>query len=168
MRAEPLFHELWIRDPNTSHDRVLVYNYQLGEWYVFTNIKASYFIDLPNFKGFVNNNLVLIFDNTVYTDNFEAITASYLSGYFDFSRPELKKRSLRVTLCKNTPNTASELTLETEHAAKSFEIDSNEADKPDIFDARALMGRFRHLRFRIRTSGISDCRIYSLIFHANL
>lgn len=167
-REDPIHNELWIRDPNDLYARIFVYNLTRKQWYIFTNFDATLFFDLPSFRGFSSANKLYALDEDLYTDNGEEITSVYQSGYFDFSHPEAKKRSLRMTVCKKTGSDPAFLKLDTEHAERTFELVGTEGDVPEVFDSRALMGRFRFLRFRILVSGKNDCRIYSLSFYANL
>ncbi len=160
--------ELWIRDPSDASGRVLVYHYDLDQWYTFTNFHADHFVDLPDFRGFLDDDSLYLLDEDLYADCGEAVTASYQSGYLAFGHPEELKRSLRATLCCQTSGSAAYLTLESENGEHTFPHLVTPAGPPQILDRRALLGRFRHLRFRILVSGDVDCRIFSLSLYANL
>ena len=167
-REDPHHNELWIRDPDDSYGRVFVYHYVRKEWYIFTNFYTSLFLDFPHFKGFAYYGKLYAYDQTVYTDDDQAIEAFYQSGYFDFSHPESKKRSLRAISCVNIDEDSASIKLETESNERTFRLPYRKSNAPEFFDIRTIMGRFRFLRFRILLSGKKDCRIYSLSFYANL
>ena len=161
-------HELWVRDPNDADGRVLVYNYDLGQWYTFTGFHADHFVSYPDFQGFLDNDTLYLLSNELYSDSGEHVTALYQSGYLSFGHPEEQKRSLRATLCCQTAGSAAYLKLESENGEYTVPHLLTLPGPPQIVDRRALLGRFRHLRFRILVSGSEDCRIFSLSLHANL
>lgn len=167
-REDILHHELWLRDPKDSEAKVLVYNLDHREWYVFDNIYATRFFSLPLYDGFLSGDELLVFDENIGHDNGADIVASYQSGYFSLGHPTSKKRSLRTSLCADTNGNSPFLKIETEHTERTFELVGSDLDVPEFFDYRALMGRFRFLRFRLLVSGKKDCRFHTISFYANL
>jgi hypothetical protein len=109
-----------------------------------------------------------VFDENIGHDNGADIVASYQSGYFSLGHPTSKKRSLRTSLCADTNGNSPFLKIETEHTERTFELVGSDLEAPEFFDYRALMGRFRFLRFRLLVSGTKDCRFHTISFYANL
>ena len=168
-RDDTLNGELWLCDPTNDADhRIFVYNYNCKQWYIFHNYNPDRFFEMKTFLGFSSKNNLYVYDETIFTDDDEPITASYQSSYFDFSHPEAKKRALRVITCANAKSSHFGMTLETERHTKAIEFYGSDHNAPDTFDCRALMGRFRFIRFQITLDGSSDCRIYSVSLYANL
>lgn len=168
-REDTLHGELWLCDPTNPDDtRVFVYNYQCEQWYIFNNYKPTIFFEMVTFLGFSSNNKLYVYDEEEFSDDGEPIVATYQSGYFDFSHPEAKKRALRMVTCANANNSRFCVALKTERHEQTLEFSGSDHDAPDTFDCRALMGRFRFIRFSIILDGNSDCQIYSVSLYANL
>lgn len=167
-REDVAHHELWLRDSTDTEATVLVYNLDQQQWYIFDNIYAHAFTSTISYNGFLSDKDLVIFDDALDRDDDADIVASYQSGYFSLSHPEAKKRSLRINLCADTNGNSPFLKVETESTERTFELVGSNAEPPEFFDYRVLMGRFRFLRFRLLVSGQSNCRFYNISFYANL
>lgn len=167
-REDKVNGELWIHSRNDEKKRVFVYNLARKAWYVFGDFSINFFYSFENVQGFLSDNILAMFDESAITDAGREITAFYQSGYFSFSHPEAKKRSLRMTLCAGTNGNTPTITLESERAERTLSLIGQKSDAPEVFDSRITMGRFRFMRYRISVTGRQDCRFYSLSFYANL
>ena len=165
---DPVSNELWISSPNTEKPQVLVYHLTHRQWYLFDHMDAEFFIDCSDRRCFASGKKIYALDNTCFDDAGEPIIASVTSSFFDFSHPEQLKRALRVTVAAQTNGSPAYLRLETDRTERTFELIGKDSPSPEIFDSRALVGRFRMLRFRILTGGDGDFRLYSVTFLANL
>ena len=159
--------EIWFRDTSDFIAPFLVYNQKQKVWYMFENIPATCIANHSDGACFACLEQLFLLSDTYKTDNGDEIHAVYQSGYLSFGRPEAQKRSLRLTVCAKCPDDSSFLELESEHGTRTFELTGTQGDCPDLFDFRALMGRFRFLRFRIYVGGEQDTRLYGLSFYAN-
>lgn len=167
-REDPIHGELWIHSRKDLKKRIFVYNLKHRVWYVFGDFSVNFFYSYMNVHGFASGDLLAMLDENAITDDGSDITAVYQSGYFSFSHPEAKKRSLRMTVCASSNGASPSITLESERSEHTMTLLGQESSSPEVFDCRVAMGRFRFIRYRIEVTGRRDCRFYSLSFYANL
>jgi len=160
--------EIWLRPIGESTGCVWILQMDSDRWYCFDHIAADFFMTLDGVSGFAAGTRLCLLDGTLTTDNGEPFAAYYQSGYLTFDRPETVKRALRASLCANTGGNTLHLTLESEQSARSFALEGEAGDAPELFDLRIGMGRFRFLRFRVSVTGDQISRIHGISFYSQL
>ena len=158
--------ELWFRDATDVDGYVWVYNTANAQWYCFNGIYADYFVFLDGKLGFVQDDRICLFDESLGTDDGATFEAIYTSGYLCFSSPESVKRSLRISLCGW--GCEATLELQSEKRTRSFILDEIPSEAPLVLDKRARFGRFRHLRVCLRDMGDKRSRFSRLALYSNL
>jgi hypothetical protein len=77
------------------NSKVYVFDYVIGEWYIYDNIPATCFIEKDGFLHFGSNGLIYRFmketETTPYNDDGQPINAYWKSKQFDFEASYLKK-----------------------------------------------------------------------------
>ena len=160
--------ELWFRDRNDNGAVVWILDPDQGNWYSFDNVPANEFLELDGRTAFcASDGGLCVFDESLTTDDEAGIRATYLSHFFDFSKPDQLKRVMRALLCLQSAGGTVTLELETERGTKSFSFTAASEDVPEALDRRVATGRFRFLRFRLTAEGKDRSRIYSLSLAAN-
>ena len=160
--------EIWLRDATEADGTVLVYNTLKKEWYRFKGIHAQKFFAYGTNVGVCCQNCLGAFLPDQYSDGGQPIEAEYTTEFLDFGEPETPKRALRLSLTAETDGESVDVDLETESRTRNFAFVGKGGTAPDHFDARAAMGRFRHLRVRIRSNTSNRFRIKRLALFANL
>jgi hypothetical protein len=158
--------ELWFRDATDVYGIVWVYNTVCSEWYCFSGVFADFFLELDGRLGFVMDDRICCFGESLGTDDGAVFEAVYTSGYLCFSSPESVKRSLRVSLCGW--GCEATLELQSEKKTQSFALSATASDAPLVLDKRARFGRFKHLRFSLRDTGKHRSRWSRLALYSNL
>jgi hypothetical protein len=117
---------------------VYVYDYQMGEWYLYDNIHANCFLVIDRTLYFGGEGLVYRFKKKSHTfpynDDGEAINAYWHSKLIDFKQPEYYKLVKRIyqTIKPNT-HTSSTVYIRTDVKGETLVITSR-SDKLDFFD----------------------------------
>ena len=163
-----LRNEIWFRDPLDEDGTVMIYNTMQKVWYRFKGIHAERFFDVLGRIGIVCGNTVGVFSDGLYADNGVPIEAVWESDLLDFGAPEVPKRALRLSLTADTGGAPVEVSLNTGTRERTLSFTGSDGELPDHFDARAAMGRFRHLRVRIRHSAPKRFRPKRMALFANL
>lgn len=168
-RFDPEKEELWVCSPEEESGNVLVWNVQRDEWYRFDHIGAAAFFDHSYGKGFVKENSLYLFDDSLFTDAGEEIQSYYQSNYFDMGASETPRGSLRVALCANPHGNEATLEMATERGTKSRTLPHRSVGEvPNNYDFRFGIRRHRFLRFCIRSQGSAECEVYKVAFYTNL
>jgi hypothetical protein len=117
---------------------VFVYDYTVGEWYLYDNIHANCFLVIDRTLYFGGEGLVYQFKRKSHTfpynDDGEAINAHWYSKLIDFKQPEYYKLVKRIyqTIKPNT-HTSSTVYIRTDVKGETLVITSR-SDKLDFFD----------------------------------
>ncbi len=163
---DPAHRELWFCDPTDG--TVWVYQTELGDWVAFDAIDPVCFFHIDGTVGYASGGRLCQFDENLTDDDGEAITAYYKTDFLSLGYPERLKRSLRVSLCADCKGNVIETTLKTERGGNRISSEGTQEDKPDFFDHRVTLGRFRMLQVTIRDMGYTRSRIRRLALFANL
>ncbi len=161
---EPWENEIWIYSPSSTSGTVLVYNRTISEWYFFDKIPSKHFFIKDSSVAFVNDDLLCVFSKLLYTDNGISITVSYRSHYFDFDSPETVKRAARVVICADLKDSSVDWKFESENAAHTFSVNGTTSACPKCFDRRFNIGRFRHMRYTLSSTGSTPISVYTVSF----
>ena len=164
LQVLPAEGEIRIRDAASTDGLLWVRSTEEERWYCFDNIHADLLLTLDHAPAFSAQGKICVFDPSLSTDDGSPITAVYQSGYLSFDSPETVKRSLRAALSACTQGDSVNLLLETEQLSSAFLLRGKEGTSPELFDLRALLGRFRFLRFRLSTSGVRRSRFFGVRF----
>lgn len=164
LQVLPAEGEIRIRDAASTDGLLWVRSTEEERWYCFDNIHADLLLTLDHAPAFSAQGKICVFDPSLSTDDGSPITAVYQSGYLSFDSPETVKRSLRASLSACTQGDSVNLLLETEQLSSAFLLRGKEGTSPELFDLRALLGRFRFLRFRLSTSGVRRSRFFGVRF----
>lgn len=153
LQVLPAENEIRIRDTGDAEGLLWIRRIDNACWYCFDNVHANLLLQDGPSPAFAAGSSLCVFDDSLSTDNGYPITASYQSGYLSFSYPEAVKRALRAVLAAVTQGDTVHLLLETEQLSQEFVLQGKQGLAPEVFDLRVALGRFRFLRFRIRTAG---------------
>lgn len=159
--------ELWFCDPADEDGRVWIYQIATKQWVSFDNIAAKFFFNTSSGIGFARQDKLCVFDETLYTDNGAPFTATYQSGFVDFSSPEEPKRALRLTCCANSMGNSIDVTVQSEKRYDMKTLLGNRQILPEFFDLRFALGRFRFLQVSLTDMGDRRSRFYRLALFAN-
>lgn len=161
--------ELWVRDATeTDQGLVWIWNEDLEEWYCFDGIHATLFFCRNGEIAFAATNRLLQFHPDDYVDGGNDYTAYYESNYMSMSRSDSYKRSLRATFCVHSRGGVLICDLDTDANSYQFSFAGENTKVPELFDVRALPGRFRFLRYRISCTENAPTRIYEANFYTRL
>ena len=116
---------------------VYVYDYSIGEWYLFDNINATQFIEMDGDLYFGGEGLLYRFktedDVQPFNDDGVAINAYWKSKYFTFGADELKKLVEKVFFSlKPSARTSADLY----YVSNKKESDLIKTKRMDLFDFR--------------------------------
>ena len=155
--------EIWMRDPSNTAGDVWVWNFELKEWYRFSNIPASFFFKCSYGIGFATGSDICFFGRSQTTDNGSPIDAYYKSAYLDFGVPDSIRRSMRAFLFASPSKSDCEVLFETEQKEQSFQLSTPlYATAPQLHDMRIATHRYRFLRFTLSSSAKHQTEFYRL------
>lgn len=155
--------EIWMRDPTNTAGEVWIWNFELGEWYRFSGITASFFFQNNMGIGFASGSDICVFERSKTTDNGSPIDAYYKSAYLDFGVPDSMRRSMRAFLYASPSKSDCEVLLETEQKEQSYQLSTPLfATAPQLHDMRIATHRYRFLRFTLSTSASHLTEFYRL------
>ena len=155
--------EIWLRDPTNASGEIWVWNFELGEWYRFGGITASFFFQSNTEIGFASGSDICLFGRSYITDNGSPIDAYYKSAYLDFGVPDTMRRSLRAFLYASPSKSDCEVLFETEQKEQSYQLSTPLfANAPQLHDMRIVTHRYRFLRFTLSTSASHKTEFYRL------
>jgi hypothetical protein len=166
--------ELWFGDASSEEGRVLVYNCDGKNWYLYDGINADRFFEVGDTVVFRRGTDYYIFDGDDGYDTFENgernIEAVIESADFDFSQPSERKHLDRVTVTCELDG--GEMLVEIGGNQLLFSRTLKEEDASevhgdvDFFDMRTRTGRIESADFRLSVSDKRRQRVYSVAFFA--
>lgn len=159
--------EYWLRDPQDMTGTVYLWNQKQDKWFLYTNIRASFFFEWDSQPGFADSCTPYVFDPTRQTDGSGNCTAVYQSEYLSFGHPEAVKRGLRLSLSAMSGGGTFSVTAETESESKTYSFTGSVSTAPEHFDLRIPLNRFRFVRIRIQSANSADLRLYGLTLTTN-
>lgn len=159
--------EILFSDPEDESETLWIYNYRIKKWYRFDGIGAHHLFMCAGRQGFVKNNSVYLFDDSLGHDVLEdgserKIVAYYQTHPTDFSVIGKRKRLCGFTLSAELEggSICAEF-ISDEDTLERREL-SAESTHPNGRTVRLNSPRFHYLTLRLSSSAEEEQRIYSL------